>query len=218
MFDTEEYMFFNPSPNYREMMILKIISKNSDTSQESLAKKVGIVPSMVNRYLKDFEDKDLIIKSGENRRRMSYQLTKNGQKRLQFLMVSYINEVSKLYTDTRDSFEELIKALKKHNLKNIFLYGAGVVGTIVLKVLNIEDINVLGFIDDSISKQGDKIHGIDILNPKEVDQFDYDAIIIASFRHSEEIKENALKEKLKNLFIFKIDENGNVSLNEEEII
>ncbi|WGS65672.1 winged helix-turn-helix transcriptional regulator [Marinitoga aeolica] len=217
MFNFEDYTFFNPSPNFRELMILQIISKNENVSQEFIAKTVGIVPSMVNRYLKDFEDKKYIIKTGENRRKMNYQITADGKKRLQFLTVSFINEVSKIYAETKKSFNKVLDKIEDMGYQNILLYGAGVVGGIVLKVLTSENINVIGFIDDSISKQGDKIHGINIYSPKEVKNMEYDMIIIASFRHSEDILKNARENELSNIYIFNIDETGNVSLEKGEI-
>ncbi|GAB6189264.1 hypothetical protein JCM30566_10030 [Marinitoga arctica] len=217
MFDFEDYTFFNPSPNFRELMILQIISQNEKVSQETIARSVGIVPSMVNRYLKDFEDKNYIIKTGENRRNMNYEITKNGKKRLQFLTVSFINEVSKIYSETKKSFNKVLNRIENMGYKNILLYGAGVVGSIVLKVLNSESINVIGFIDDSISKQGDKLHGINIYSPKEIKNLNYDMIIIASFRHSENILKNAMEYDLSNIYIFNIDENGNVSLEKGEL-
>jgi prephenate dehydrogenase len=215
MLELDEYNFFNPSPNFREMMILKLISKNENISQDKLSKNVGIVPSMVNRYLKDFEEKKYLIKDGENRRNMKYELTDDGKKRLQFLTVSFVNEVSKMYSDTKNSFLNVINVLEKNNINKILLYGAGVIGGIVLKVLNSENMEVIGFIDDSLSKHGDKIHGIDIYSPDEIKEEKYDAVIIASFRHSEEILKNAKENKIKKLYIFKIDENGDVSLEKE---
>lgn len=216
MFDFEDYMFLNPSPNFRELMILQIISQNKKVSQEMIARSVGIVPSMVNRYLKDFEDKKYIIKTGGNRRNMNYEITHDGKKRLQFLTVSFINEVSKIYSETKKSFNKVLDKIEDMGYQNILLYGAGVVGGIVLKVLTGENINVIGFIDDSVSKQGDKIHGINIYSPEEVKNMNYDMIIIASFRHSEDILKNAKENQLSNIYIFNIDESGNVSLEKGE--
>ncbi|NLZ14506.1 MAG: winged helix-turn-helix domain-containing protein, partial [Thermotogaceae bacterium] len=66
--DIHGYSFLNPSPNLREMTVLQMLIKNPALSQETLARNAGVVPSMVNRYLKDFEDEGLLIKEGENRR------------------------------------------------------------------------------------------------------------------------------------------------------
>ncbi|HOI63023.1 MAG TPA: winged helix-turn-helix domain-containing protein, partial [Mesotoga sp.] len=37
------------------MSILKALTESSSVSQERLARLAGIVPSMVNKYIKDFE-------------------------------------------------------------------------------------------------------------------------------------------------------------------
>ncbi len=37
---------------------------------------------------------------------MSYELTEQGIKRLQFLIVSFVDEVSELYFDTKESFKK----------------------------------------------------------------------------------------------------------------
>ena len=216
MLNIEKYTFFNPSPNFREMMILKLISEDNDISQDKISKNVGIVPSMVNKYLKDFEEKGYILKSGENKRNMSYELTEQGIKRLQFLIVSFVDEVSELYFDTKESFKKVLHTIKKDNLENILLYGAGVVGGIVLKILKSENVNVIGFLDDSISKQGDQLKGIDIYPPEKAKEITYDALIIASFRHYEKILNKALERNLEKLYVFQIDEEGNISLRKGE--
>jgi FlaA1/EpsC-like NDP-sugar epimerase len=194
------------------MMILNLISQDNDISQDSMAKIVGVVPSMINKYLKDFEENGYLLKSGENKRNMSYELTDAGKKRLQFLIVSFVDEVSELYTETKDSFKKVFQTLKKDNIKNILLYGAGVVGGIVLKVLKDENINIVGFLDDSSLKQGDKLQGIDIYSPEKAKELIYDALIIASFRKSESILQKAIEKNLQKLYVFKIDDEGNISL------
>ncbi|WP_233186538.1 winged helix-turn-helix transcriptional regulator [Petrotoga sp. 9PWA.NaAc.5.4] len=200
------------------MMILKLISQEGNISQDVMAKNVGIVPSMINKYLKVFEENGYILKTGENRRNMTYEITQAGKKRLQFLLVSFVDEVSELYSETKDSFKKVLQTLKKDKLRNILLYGAGVVGGIVLKVLKSENINVIGFLDDSAFKQGEKLQGIDIYSPEKANELKYDALIIASFRQSEILLSKAQEKKLEKLYVFKIDEEGNISLRKESLL
>ena len=110
--DLSEYSFFNPSPNFREMSILKALTESSSVSQERLARIAGIVPSMVNKYIRDFEDSELIQKEGENRRNMKYVLTEAGKFRLQYLTILYLKEAAKLYTESRDIFGEVLDTIK----------------------------------------------------------------------------------------------------------
>ena len=211
-FDFQDFSFFNPSPNLREMQILRILASDPEVSQESIAYKTGIVPSMVNRYLKDFEERDLIIKEGINKRKMIYKLTENGKKRLQFLTVLYVSEVSRLYMSVNDFFSKVVVEINKNKIKKVILYGAGVVGKIVFNVMRSIGIEVLGFVDDAPSKHGEMIYSLPVYSPDSRKLPKYDAIIVASFRHSQVILEKAKKHNLKNIFIFKIDEMGYVSL------
>ena len=49
-------VFFKATPLYREFMILDTIEKNKFTTQRELSNEVGIVTSMVNNYIDDFEE------------------------------------------------------------------------------------------------------------------------------------------------------------------
>ncbi|HOO34414.1 MAG TPA: winged helix-turn-helix transcriptional regulator [Thermotogota bacterium] len=210
--ELSNFSFFSPSPMLREMNILRIISQEPTISQGALAKATGIVASMVNRYIYDLEKDDLLIKEGENKRNMSYKLTLKGQFRLQFLTITYLNEVSSLYTQSHDIFLEVLTELKRNQITNLYLYGAGIIGGIVAEVLRFEDYEILGFIDDSTSKQNGNFHGFNIVSPKTVNDLSYDGIVIASFRHSEKMYKNASEIGLNNIFCFEISELGTVKL------
>jgi predicted transcriptional regulator len=206
-----EFSFFNPSPDFREMEILKTINENPETSQEKIALKAGIVPSMTNRYIRDFEESGLLKKVGKTRRNMNYELTDAGKARLGFLSLAFLKEAAKMYTDSYDIFGSLIEILSDRNYKGIYLYGAGIVGGILTEILKLENIKILGFIDDSISKQNEKFHDIQIYSPEIIEGKEYDVIIVASFRHTGEIIQQAKKYKMKNIYIFSLN-NGYVSL------
>jgi len=210
--ELSSFSFFSPSPNFREMNILRMISQEPDISQGSLAKSTGIVPSMVNRYIYQFEEDGLLLKEGKNRRNMRYNLTKKGRFRLQFLTIAYLNEVSSLYTQSHDIFLEVLTEIRKNNIERLFLYGAGIVGGIVAEVLQFEEFELLGFVDDSVSKQNEQFHGFSIVSPESIRKVEYDGIVIASFRHSEKMFNKAIKSGLKNIFCFEITEQGTVRL------
>ncbi len=210
--ELSNFSFFSPSPDFREMIILRMISQEPEISQGVLAKATGIVPSMVNRYIYQLEQDDMLEKKGENRRNMQYNLTKKGRFRLQFLTIAYLNEVSGLYSQSHDIFLEVLTEIRKNNINKLYLYGAGIVGGIVAEVLRFEDFDILGFIDDSIAKQTEIFHGFSISSPESITKQSYDGIVIASFRHSDNMHKKALEIGLKNIFCFEIEEQGEVRL------
>lgn len=210
--ELSNFSFFSPSPMFREMNILRIISQESTISQGTLAKATGIVPSMVNRYIAELEERKLLIKEGDNRRNMSYTLTQKGRFRLQFLTIAYLEEVSSLYTQSHDIFLEVLNELKKNQINRLYLYGAGIVGGIVAEVLHFDDYEIIGFIDDSLSKKNEVFHEFKIVTPESIKNLSYDGIVIASFRHSEKMYQNTVEMGLKNIFCFEISELGTVKL------
>jgi len=207
-----EFSFFNPSPNFREMSILKVIAETSNISQERLAAVAGVVPSMINRYIKDFEEQEYIVKEGENRRKMRYILTEKGRFRLQFLTISYLREVAKLYVQSRETFGEVLDKLKDEGYERLLLYGAGIIGSILVDVLRTEGFVLVGFVDDSLFKQGSFFHDLKVYAPEEVSKLEYDGVIVASFKHAENITRNAAKYKMKNVMVFTISDMGDVEL------
>jgi DNA-binding MarR family transcriptional regulator len=212
--EISEFSFLNPSPDFREMNILKGIAENPEVSQQKLSRISGVVPSMINRYIYDFESKGFIVKKGKNRRRMNYYLTKEGKFRLQFLSLSFLREVAKLYVQTKEVFGEALELLVSNDYKRILLYGAGIVGGILVDVLKIEGLEPVGFADDSEVKQGELFHDVKVYAPNKIDSLDYDAVIISSFNHSQDILEKAKQLKLNNLMEFELSDDGVVSLKE----
>lgn len=210
--DIDAYSFLNPSPNLREMTVLRLLTQNPALSQEALARSVGVVPSMVNRYLKDFEDEGLLIKEGENRRNMRYVLSENGKYRLQYLTIAFLSEVAKLYSESRGIFRDVFDYLEKAHYRRLLLYGAGIIGGILVDALKTEGFELIGFVDDSSIKQHDTFRGLRVYAPEEVLQMEYDGVIIASFRHAKRITAKASSLQLKSILIFKIADDGKVSL------
>ncbi|MDK2953028.1 MAG: hypothetical protein PWQ27_411 [Kosmotoga sp.] len=207
-----EFSFFNPSPNFREMSILKAIAETPSISQERLAAVAGVVPSMINRYIKDFEEQEYIVKEGENRRKMQYILTEKGRFRLQFLTISYLREVAKLYVQSRETFGEVLDKLKDEGYERLLLYGAGIIGSILVDVLRTEGFVLVGFVDDSLFKQGSFFHDLKVYSPEEVSKLEYDGIIVASFKHADTISKNAIRNGMKNIMVFEISSSGTVSI------
>ncbi len=208
----EKVEFFIPAKAYRELIILKSISENPDISQEKLAKTAGIVPSMANRYVSQLEESGYVTKEGKNRKNMSYRLTNSGMLRFQFLTISYLQEISELLGSTNDLFSTIVSTINENNIRKCVLYGAGIIGGILAEVLKIYSIDIMAFAEDDFEKIGEKTNNIRILSLDEVFDMEYDAVIIASFRHMEKMLQKAKEKGLKKIYHFEITDMGSISL------
>lgn len=212
----DEYLFFEPSVLFREYTLLKAILSSGSVSQQQLSKIAQIAPSMVNRYLSFFEQKGYIKKTGPNRKKMSYLVTQDGIFRLQYLSVCYLRQTAKLYSSSRQVFTEVLDQLSNSGFKKIILYGAGIVGQTLLDILIGESIDVLCFVDDDVSKQGTTVNGINVIGPEMIGRTSYDATLVASFRHADQIAQRAKLLKMKNIFVLRIQTDGRVFLQRRE--
>jgi DNA-binding PadR family transcriptional regulator len=189
-----------------------MLIENPSSSQEALARNAGVVPSMVNRYLKDFEEDGLIMKEGGNRRNMEYILSRDGQYRLQYLTIAFLSEVARLYSESQGIFRDVFDYLNHGGYRHLILYGAGIIGGILIDALKTEGYEIMGFVDDSSLKQNETFRGVRVFPPETASNIVYDAVIIASFRHAERIRQRALTLNLKSVLIFRIANDGKVSL------
>src|SRR6056297_49386 len=206
--DLSSFSFFNPAPDFREMSILRLISQQPSISQGELAKCTRIVPSMVNKYIYQMEEEGYLVKVGENRRTMTYQLTDEGKFRLQFLTISYLHEVSRLYTQSHAIFQEVLTEIEKNKIKKLYLYGAGIIGGVIAEILQFEDFQILGYVDYAVDKTNSNFYGYPVLSPSDISKENYDGVIIASFKHAEQIYQQAVESGMKNIFCFEITEQG----------
>ena len=54
--------FFSPTSEYKELLLLEHIEKNSSMSQHEIARKIGSAASMVNVYINKLEESGYLIR------------------------------------------------------------------------------------------------------------------------------------------------------------
>uniref|UniRef100_A0A7C5Y9A9 Nucleoside-diphosphate sugar epimerase n=1 Tax=Fervidobacterium nodosum TaxID=2424 RepID=A0A7C5Y9A9_9BACT len=187
----EGFNFFEYSPLYRQMMILQALSEGL-TSHSEIALKAGIVPSLVNKYLKSFLA-DGLVKKEEGK----YKLTPQGVVKLNYLRLAYLSEIAQLYKDIEIRFQDVF--LKLVGKRDICIYGAGVVGKMLFGLIaNKEKFNIVAFLDEDEKKINTKIEGLPVLplNTK----LNVDAVIVASFKNAEIMAKKALEYSFRNVY------------------
>jgi len=191
-----EFNFFEPSVYYRQMAILQALSEGI-TKHSEVALKAGIVPSLVNKYLKTFEMEGLVKKVNN-----TYTITEEGMVKLNYLRLSYLSEISQMYKNIELKFQDIF--LKLVGKRDICIYGAGVVGTMLERLISTKQThNVITFIDEDEKKINTKIDGIIVtsLNTK----VNADAYVVASFKNAENMTEKLLSVGYRNIYAVVFD-------------
>ncbi len=211
----EEFRFFKTTPTYKELMIFSEIAKNPSITQKKIAQTCQITAPMVNEYLTDLKAEGYIEIRGTSTRNTTYHLTESGRHRFMILNISYNREVVRMYKDAEKTFESVWSFLILQNLKRIILFGAGDIGEMALEVMEGHGIEIMGFIDEDLKRIGNELHGMKIYSIDKISNLDFDAIIVASYRHAIRMAERVISQTDKPVYIFAL-ENGTTSLQHVE--
>ncbi|WP_353095817.1 winged helix-turn-helix transcriptional regulator [Tissierella praeacuta] len=187
----KDIKFFTPTSELKELTILQHIENNEDTTQKELAEVVNAAPSMINVYINDYEEKGYIKRQYISQKIVKYKITSDGIRRKNFLLITYLHELMKLYKLAKENIERFIRDLENRGYINILLYGAGeVAGTILSVIRDRESIklNIVGLIDDNKSLQGKMMMGYRIISLEEVQSHNHDAIVITSYAYEDSIR------------------------------
>lgn len=187
-------MFFKPTLLYKEYMILDMIEKNKNITQREMSKEIGVAVSMINDYLDEYEKKGLIKRKKHSTKTVEYFVSKKGMERRKLLNIWYLKSSHEVYLSAKDNIIKFINQIIQKGFKKILLYGAGEVAEIMLKVIDEDNLPliVLSVIDDDSNKENTTIYKSKIVSPLKIDLFQYDGILISSYKHQKSIKYNLM--------------------------
>ncbi|MBI9008538.1 MAG: winged helix-turn-helix transcriptional regulator [Tenericutes bacterium] len=191
--------FLKATPLYKEYAILELLSKDSNITQRAIAKQLDSSLSMINQYLEEYEIKKLLKREYITSKQVAYKITKIGITRLRELNIIYLETIRSIYLDAKKDVMHLLKQIIKPEMKNIIMYGAGEVAELTLMAILEEQelpFNIVAIIDDDADKQNNSILTVPIISRESLSDFEYDAILISSYSHKEEINKKLVNTKI----------------------
>ncbi|WP_026400265.1 MarR family winged helix-turn-helix transcriptional regulator [Acholeplasma equifetale] len=192
--------FFKPTPVYKEYVLLDAIEKNPKVTQRELSELLGGAVSMINQYIDKYEKEGLLTKVYTSTKIVEYRITEKGIDRRKLLNIHYLKAAQLIHKDAREEIVNFLKKISENGFKKIILYGAGVVTDIIIQTLNYDnslEIQIVGIVDDDISKYGRKIQNFYIQPVNNIFDITHDGILVSSYLHHTSI-ENKLKESNYN--------------------
>lgn len=188
--------FFSPTSEYKELLLLEHIEKNSSTSQHEIARKIGSAVSMVNVYINKLEESGYLIRDYQSAKIVYYNITPKGIKRKNFLSITYFHELLDLYRLAEQNIEVFLEKLEERGYRNILFYGSGEVAETILGILKEKSdtlLKIVALVDDNKDRQGKELLGYKIISREEIKKFEHDGIVITSYTFEDDIK-NKLEE------------------------
>lgn len=120
-----------------DLTILEHIEHSPDTTQATMAEKIGVAVGTVNWHLKRLITKGYIKVQRAERKKLKYIITPEGITLRARLLMDYIQSSMQLYRLVRDRSLEAIAAIKQDGYESARVEGAGEVAEI-LKLICME--------------------------------------------------------------------------------
>jgi DNA-binding PadR family transcriptional regulator len=173
--------FYETNKTFKIMRMLEGLRSDPYDSQYELAQKVGIVPGLVNRYIKEQEELGHIRILSENQRVKSYHVTDSGLTYLRSLKHQYYNEIIDIHLEMA---EEVKRYLQEAAVpREIVLFGANSIASIIS---GIAEYDVLYIVDNNPQLRRKEWLGYEV-HPVSIDFLADKTVIICSWAHSEEM-------------------------------
>lgn len=183
--------FLSPTTRYRRLSILLAIQHAPDASQHKIARMTHLSSSMVNNYMKEFQQEGLVSVTGETNRSQRYHLTAAGRAALMTWFLAYSSEIIQLYGGAKRHLVERLKRVYESGIRKVALFGAADTAEVVFAAIKQTPIGVSGVVDSDPFKQGRLFNGLVIEPPQALADRRLDAVIITSFGRQQEIYECA---------------------------
>lgn len=187
MIQTDKAAFLNPTKEFRRLSILLAIQGAPEISQHKIAKLVGLSSSMVNVYIRQFQQERLIRVSGATNRTQRYHLTPDGQSKLMDFLLSYSAEIIRLYGAAKQEIAKKLNTIDRTSIRNLALFGAAETAEVVCAAIKGTPFEITTVVDSDPLKQGKSFNGITVRDPESLRESMADAVVITSFGKQEEI-------------------------------
>jgi DNA-binding MarR family transcriptional regulator len=115
----------NGSETGHNLGLLEAIEEDPDTTQASMAARLGVAVGTVNWYLKRLIEKGYVKVKRAERRKLRYIITPEGIALRARLTVAYIENSMVLYRETRDQARALLKSAKGKGYQQVKIIGDG---------------------------------------------------------------------------------------------
>jgi predicted transcriptional regulator len=185
--------YYHPSKSARVLAILDSLSQDSLISQNELGRRANLSGAMVNQYLKELVDDDIIQYERVNGKSFRYLLTDQGENIRRDMFSSFSSETVQIYTALKNSIMARLKGLKAKGIVKLALFGASETCEVVIQAITATGgFDVTALMDNDPAKHGKSLCGYIISPPQVLEAVKPQAVVITSYGCQEEILQQLL--------------------------
>lgn len=168
-------IFFKPTKEYKEFIILDLIEKNPSITQREISKSLNASVSLINLLINQYEKRNLLRKKKYSSKTVDYSLTKHGVERRKVLNMLFLKSSQDVYYEAKNNIVHFLNKLFDLGFKKILLYGAGDIADIILKTVKDEKnikLSLSAVVDDDSLIQNKFIRNIKIISRDNLKKYD----------------------------------------------
>ena len=109
----------------RDLSLLEEIERDPDTSQITLATRLGVAVGTVNWHLKRLIAKGYVKVKRAERKKLRYIITPEGIALRARLTVAYIENQMSLYRHVREEAQRVLKIVRQEGFRSVHIVGDG---------------------------------------------------------------------------------------------
>lgn len=173
----------------RHLPVLRALDGSGNISQRTIAEKIGMAASGVNRLIRELLESGHLEVVDESVRPFAYRLTGDGEGYLLRLIHEHYQTVVEDFRRMQGRISRRLREIQGAGVRSLIFYGAGDVMEVSVPLAEELGLEVVGAVDDDPAKIGTRWAGVQVRSPDCLREMDSDAVVIASYRHSGEIED-----------------------------
>lgn len=179
--------FFRPGKDSRVLSILESVHSRSRVSQNELGQQASLSGAMVNKYVKELQDRGFLRLTPVNGKAYAYGLTGQGEQTRRDLLGQFCAEIVQIYSALKEGIRAKLADLAAQGLTSLILFGASETCEVVLAAIEGTNFRVVAITDNDPAKHGQSFRGHVVVPPQLIEKIPCQAVIITSFGRQEEI-------------------------------
>ena len=165
------------------LKILDEINRESLITQRTLSSSLNIALGLVNTYIKRMAKKGYIKITKGPMNRVKYAITPEGFTHRVSLTYNYMQSSINYFKEARQKIDIIYGQMIQAGVKSVLIWGDGEIAELSYISLRGLPIKLIGVVDENKKENG--FFGHHIYSFEDVENLDYDAILIASFGKTE---------------------------------
>ena len=166
------------APDEISLRLLDEFTREPEITQRALAGRLGIALSLVNAYIKRLYKKGHIKIKTLPRNRIKYIITPQGFSEKARLTYTYMNYSIQYFREIRANIERTYARMIADDVKSILLWGDGEIAELCFISTRGLPLKIIGVVADKKIENG--FFGHDIFTIADIDNLDYDAVLVSS--------------------------------------